>query len=143
MHNRQTLNAIKILLTLASATTALVFAHDTPGEETVKPLMKQPLSEAPGKDVLMVTVSYAPGQASKPHLHPGSIFAYVLEGSVISQLEGEPPKTYTVGQSWYEAPRIHHLVSRNASTTQPAKLLVYAVSTNGEPVKLPLDTLPR
>lgn len=143
MHIRHKLNTAKILLTLASAATSLVFAHDAPGEETVKPVMKQALSEAPGKNALLVTVSYAPGQASRPHLHPGSIFAYVLEGSVVSQLEGEAARTYTVGQSWYEPPRVHHLVSRNASKTRPAKLLVFAVTADGEPVKLPLDSSPR
>lgn len=112
-------------------------AHES-GEEKVQPLMKQAVSEAPGKTVMIATVTLAPGQSAAPHLHPGSIFAYVLEGSVVSQLEGEPPRTYKQGETWYEAPRVHHLVTRNASTTQPARLVVWAIVGDKEPVKLPL-----
>lgn len=117
--------------------THAAFAHDA-GEEKVQPLMKQPMSEAPGKNVMIATVTLAPGQSAAPHLHPGSIFAYVLEGSVVSQLEGAPPRTYKQGETWYEAPRVHHLVTRNASTTQPARLLVWAIVGDKEPIKLPL-----
>ncbi len=112
-------------------------AHDA-GEEKVQPLMKQAVSDAPGKNVMIATVTLAPGQSAAPHLHPGSIFAYVLEGSVVSQLEGQPPKTYAQGETWYEAPRVHHLVTRNASSTQPARLLVWAIVGDKEPIKLPL-----
>lgn len=110
-------------------------AHDPAGTEKVRPIMHQFLPDVPDRKVTMVTVSYEPGQASKPHLHPGSVFAYVLEGSVVSQLEGEEAKTYTQGQSWYEPPRAHHLVSRNASDSQPAKLLVWLLGGENEPVK--------
>ena len=125
-------------LALALAAAGAAFARESAGEETVRPLMRQPLAEAPGKQVTLVTVAYEPGQASAAHLHPGSVYAYVLEGSVVSQLEGEAPKTYTAGQSWYEPPGARHLVSRNASTTKPAKLIVWLVGGENEPVKQPL-----
>lgn len=112
-------------------------AHDG-GEESVQPLMKQSLPDVPGKNAMMATVTLAPGQSAAPHLHPGSIFAYVLEGEVTSQLEGQDAKTYAAGQSWYEPPRAHHLVTRNASTTKPAKLLVWAIVGPQDPIKLPL-----
>ncbi|SAK65632.1 cupin 2 domain-containing protein [Caballeronia hypogeia] len=110
-------------------------AHD---EETVRPVMKQAIPEAAGKNVLMATVSYKPGQASEPHMHPGSIFAYVLEGHVTSQLEGSPAKTYGPGESWYEPPGAHHIVSKNASATKPAKLLVFAIAGDADPIKQPI-----
>ncbi|BAN25517.1 cupin domain-containing protein [Caballeronia insecticola] len=114
-------------------------AHDTAGaEEIVTPVMKQAIPEAAGKNVLMATVFYKPGQASEAHTHPGSIFAYVLEGRVTSQLEGSPAKTYGPGESWYEPPGAHHVVSKNASATKPAKLLVFAIAGDGEPIKQPL-----
>jgi len=86
-----------------------------------------------------VSVDYAPGAASDPHVHPGSVFAYVLEGTVITQLEGEQPMTYTKGQSWYELPKKPHMVSRNASVTEPAKLLVLLLSQVGEALKVPVN----
>ena len=90
-------NASTALLatTLAVAGAQAAHAHDAtdPAAEKVTPVMRQAIPEAAGKNVLMATVAYKPGQASEPHMHPGSIFAYVLEGHVTSQLEGSPAKT--------------------------------------------------
>jgi hypothetical protein len=55
------------------------------------------------------------------------VFAYVLEGSVVSQVGDEKPMTYTKG-----------LVSKNASQTEPAKLLVFLLSQDGESIKAPI-----
>ena len=115
-------------------------AHETnTGEETVTLLQKQMLPDVPGKQVLMAIVSYKPGQSSAAHRHAGSVFAYVIEGEVISQLDGQPPITYRAGQSWYEPPRVPHLVSKNASSTRPAKLLAWLVLDEGAPTKEPLQ----
>ena len=73
-------------------------------------------------------------------MHGGSVVAYVLEGAVISQLDGEEPVTYRAGQSWYETPRVGHLVSRNASNTKPAKLLVWILNEGDEPLLTPLPS---
>lgn len=115
-----------------------LLARDTDGKESHQLLMQQALTDAPGKHVVMLTVNYAPGAASDAHLHPGSVFAYVLEGTITSQLEGQPPHTYHEGDSWYEPPRIHHLISRNSSSTRPATLLVFSIAADGAPIKLPL-----
>jgi quercetin dioxygenase-like cupin family protein len=104
-----------------------LLAHEAGGDERVIPLLHQALPEMAGKTGLLVRVDYAPGQASVAHTHPGSVFAYVLEGEVVSQLEGQQPHTYKAGESWYETPHIKHLVSKNASATKPAKLLVWLV----------------
>ncbi len=108
-------------------------------EDRVSLLMKQPLSDMAGKVAAVLTVDYAPGAASDPHVHPGSVFAYVVEGAVVTQLEGEQPMTYTKGQSWYEAPKKPHVVSKNASKTEPAKLLVFLLSQEGEAIKVPVN----
>lgn len=127
-----------LLLPLALAVCGSALAHDAGGAESHHMLMQQALPDVPGEHVLMLTVTYPPGGTSEAHLHSGSIFAYVLDGAVVSQLEGQPARTYHQGESWYETPRIHHLVSRNASATQPATLLVFAIGGEGEPIKLPL-----
>ncbi len=140
--------ALQIALSLAAACSAMAAAapaaahatgHDT-GQETITPLMKQDIPEAAGRHVFLITVTYAPGQASEAHQHPGSIFAYVLEGEVESQLGGQPARIYKAGESWYEPPGAKHLVSRNASRTKPAKLLVYGIAAENAPVKLPLES---
>lgn len=114
-------------------------AHGPAGhEETIELLQQQPLAGAPGLQAVMLKVSYAPGKKSAGHMHPGPVFAYVLEGEVESQLEGKPPVVYKAGQSWYEAPGEHHIVSRNASKTKPAALLVWMVKGEHEEPVLPL-----
>ncbi|MFV3307593.1 cupin domain-containing protein [Pseudomonas sp. NY15181] len=123
---------------LSLALSLPVFAQGT-GEEKVTVQQEHKMPDAPGKKGLMITVSYAPGQASGAHVHSGSVFAYVLEGAVISQLEGQKPVTYQAGQSWYEAPSTPHLVSRNASNQKPAKLLVWMLLDEKAPVLTPLN----
>lgn len=102
----------------ASAAT-LVFEHELPN--------------VPGKSLLAVEVAYPPGGASPPHRHPGSafIYAYVVSGAIVSAVDGEKPRIYRAGESFYEAPGAHHRVSRNASTTRPAKLLAVFVTDSG------------
>lgn len=130
--------SLKCLLAgLGLALSLPLFAHDAT-QEKIEVQQEQKLPDAAGKKGLMITVAYEPGQSSGAHVHSGSVFAYVLEGAVISQLEGQKPVTYQAGQSWYEAPNTPHLVSRNASDKKPAKLLVWMLLDEGAPVLTPL-----
>jgi len=109
-------------------------------EDTVSVLLKERLADMAGKEGTVITVDYAPGAASNPHFHPGSVFAYVLEGAVVSQLGDGNPITYTKGQSWYEPPKRPHVISKNASKTEPAKLLVFLLSQESEPLVVPMKS---
>jgi len=100
-------------------------------------LIKQGLPDIEGRVATVLTVHYAPGTASDPHQHPGSVFGYVLEGAMVSQLDGEKPVTYTAGQSWYEPPGQTHVVLRNASHEESAKILLFILTQEGEPLKSP------
>jgi quercetin dioxygenase-like cupin family protein len=126
---------------LAAALPPAATAHEA-HDENVTPVLKQALPEVPGKLALIATVEFGPGESARPHLHPGSLVAYVLEGQVVSQLEGAPPVTYSQGQAWYEPPRVHHLVTRNPSATHRVVLLVWAIAGEGEPIKSPLPVPP-
>ena len=118
--------------------TTLVLGQSALAEDAVSVLMKRQLADMTGKEGTLITVDYAPGAESESHVHPGSVFAYVLEGAVVSQLEGEKAVTYTKGQSWYESPKKPHVVSKNASKTEPARLLVFLLSQEGESLKQPM-----
>jgi quercetin dioxygenase-like cupin family protein len=138
-------NSLNRLIATLLASSALLLAlpaqadNGKDGKEAVVVLQKRALPDAPGKKVMVVVVNYAPGQASYGHAHPGSVIAYVLEGAVVSQVKGEEPVTYKTGDSWYESPGIPHVVSRNASHTEPAKLLVWMLSNEEEGIKVPID----
>ncbi|HEX6997455.1 MAG TPA: cupin domain-containing protein [Gammaproteobacteria bacterium] len=100
-------------------------------------LLTRPLPGAAGKEGMMLTVEYPPGAESPPHRHNASTFVYVLEGAVEMQVEGGERVTLTAGQTFYESPSDIHTVSRNASATEPAKILVFLVKEEGAPVTVP------
>jgi quercetin dioxygenase-like cupin family protein len=86
----------------------------------------------------MVTVEYPAGAVSAPHRHNANTFVYVLEGSVVMQVAGGKEVTLTPGETFYESPTDIHSVSRNASTTQPAKFLVFFIKDQGAPSNVPV-----
>jgi quercetin dioxygenase-like cupin family protein len=101
------------------------------------PLITKDLSGVAGKEVRMLTVEYAPGASSAPHRHNANTFVYVLEGSVVMQVKGGEEVTLGPGQTFYESPDDVHSVSRNASSTKPAKILVFFVKEKGAPASVP------
>ncbi len=99
---------------------------------TVYVLMTQALADQPGTDITVLSVDYPPNGSTPAHEHPGHTYAYVLKGAVVSQLDDQPPQIYTTGQMWSEAPHQHHVVSKNASATASAKLLVFMIAPHGQ-----------
>ena len=90
-----------------------------------------------GWSATAVEVSYGPGESSPPHRHPGITFAYVLEGEIRSKVGDGPERTYTAGQMFLETPDQLHAVSRNASTTKPAKLVAVLLAKKGQQLTTP------
>nr|WP_175798197.1 cupin domain-containing protein [Burkholderia anthina] len=124
-------------LALGAALPAAVHAHDA--GDNVHAIMRQAVPEAPGKLAVVATVDYAPGQASEPHRHLGSVFAVVSKGEVLSQVNGGPVRRYRAGEGWYEPPGSRHQVSRNASATEPAQLVVFGLTGEHDPLTSPID----
>ncbi|WP_028936417.1 cupin domain-containing protein [Pseudonocardia spinosispora] len=100
---------------------------------SVTRLMTQDLPDLPGKEGMIEIVDFAPGEASQVHRHNCDLFVYVLEGSVVTQVQGGSLQTVDTGGVFYESPTDIHVVSRNASQTQPAKLAVFYVKAKGTP----------
>ena len=109
-----------------------------PEQPQVTSLMSKDLTNMPGKEVLMITVEYPPGWSDPVHRHNAQGFIYVLEGSVVMQIQGGKEVTLTPGQTFYEGIDDVHLIGRNASTTKPAKFLVFLVKNKGAPVLVPV-----
>lgn len=128
------------LAALVLTVSASAFAHEsTDPSEKVTVLQDQMLKNVPGKKAMMIEVDYKPGQASIAHKHEGTAMAYVLSGSITSQVKGEKAVTYKAGEYWYEAAGSEHLVSKNASATESARLLVFMVLSPDEKVLIPLE----
>ena len=103
----------------------------------VTPLMSKDLPEIAGKEALMIAVEYPPGGSDPIHRHNAQAFVYVLEGTVVMQVKGGKQVTLTPGQTFYEDTGDVHVVGRNASSTKPAKFLVFLIKEKGAPVLVP------
>jgi quercetin dioxygenase-like cupin family protein len=132
------MKTLYLIAALSLLPVAPLYAHESAPSEKVQVLQEKLLKNLPGKKAMMLTVDYAPGQSSIAHKHDGTAMAYVLEGAITSQVKGEPAITYKAGEFWYEAAGSEHLVSKNASATRPAKLLVFMVMGEDEAVLIPL-----
>ena len=106
-------------------------------QASVMSLTSKDLPEFPGKEVLMITVDYPPGSVDPIHRHNAHAFVYVLEGSIIMQVKGGKEVTLTPGQTFYEGPNDVHVVGKNASSTKPAKFVVFFIKDKGAPVLVP------
>jgi quercetin dioxygenase-like cupin family protein len=132
---------ILLLFTAAALLAPSVAAQGTiaPGA-TVTVVFEHELPNVPGKSMRAVLVEYAPGAGSPSHRHPTSAFIYarVLEGAIRSKVNDGPERTYQTGESWAEKPGDHHQVSKNASATDPAKLLaIFVVDTSDRQIVIP------
>jgi len=107
-------------------------------QASVTELTSKDLPEFPGKEVLMITVDYPPGSMDPIHRHNAHAFIYVLEGSIVMQVKGGKEVTLTPGQTFYEGPNDIHVVGKNASSTKPAKFVVFFIKDKGAPVLVPV-----
>jgi quercetin dioxygenase-like cupin family protein len=120
---------------------ALALAAATADAGPAPRRFEQAIPNLPGKSLIASEVTLAPGESGPPHHHARSafIYVYVLSGTVRSQVEGEPARDYRAGDSWVEPPGAHHIVSRNLSSSQPAKFLAVFVVDSDDKVLITLD----
>ena len=118
---------------LSAAAGPLCAASEPSGSalDRVEPIASYALPNVPGKRVTVVRVFYGPGGFTRAHRHAGSVTAYITKGEIRSQLGGGPVETFKVGQSFFEPPGSTHLVSANASNTEPAELIAVFVADEG------------
>lgn len=136
-----------MIKTLCCAAALLLSAGSAPARETdgtasrVTLVYEHPLPNVPGKSLKGVLVKYVPGGFDQAHTHPRSAFIYatVLSGSITSQVNDGPVKTYRAGENFSEYPGDRHAVSANASKTEPATLLaVFVVDTKETALVIPI-----
>ena len=123
----------KLILALACLTSSILLAQ----EAKVTELLSKDMTNLPGKEGLMITVEYPPGNSDPIHRHNAHAFIYVLEGSIVMQVRGGKEVTLTPGQTFYEGPDDVHVIGRNASQTKPAKFVAFFVKDKGAPVLVP------
>lgn len=122
--------ALSVSATSADDVVTVLIATD---KSKITLVFDRALPNVPGKSMKGVLVEYGPGGSNPAHTHPDSAFIYatVLEGAIRSKVNDGPERVYRAGESWTEVPGDHHLVSANASETEPARLLaVFVVDTD-------------
>jgi quercetin dioxygenase-like cupin family protein len=130
MHNLKTLILSVFVVTFGFATAAHA--------QQVNTLLTKQLPEAPGKEIEVITVNFAPGAVDAIHRHYTHAVVYVLEGEVEMQVRGGMLQRLGSGQVFYEPPEDIHTVGRNASKTKPAKFVVFFVKSEGAPILTPV-----
>jgi len=91
-------------------------------------VIKQPLPGNPERQLTLVEVVYPPGQGSPPHEHPNGVMAFVVSGSIASKVGDGPEQVFRAGEAWWESVGAIHRVSRNASSTEEARLLAIYIA---------------
>jgi quercetin dioxygenase-like cupin family protein len=136
---RRTGSLLGLGLVLSLGASALVSSRAAAAPEpSVTTVMSKELANIPGKEALMLMVTYPPGGADPVHRHDAHGFIYVLEGSIVMGVKGGKEVTLNPGQSFYEGPDDIHTVGRNSSDTRPARFLVLLIKDKGVPPFLPI-----
>lgn len=133
--------ALPVTMNAISGVVAPLCASAVEGSplDKVEIIASYPLPNVAGKRVTIVRVTYGPGGFSRPHRHAGSVTAYITKGEIRSQLGGGPLETFSVGQAFFEPPGSTHMVSANASNTEPAELTAVFVADEGAQLTTYID----
>ena len=101
-------------------------------------LFKTTMNDVLGRVVTIRRTERDAGNAGAPHRHPGShTFGYVLEGTYEVKVGDGPVRRLGPGDTFYEPPGALHAISRNGSSTQPVKYLIFSVSDPSKPQTVP------
>jgi quercetin dioxygenase-like cupin family protein len=94
----------------------------------VTPVSCEKLPHVPGKSLSTLRVEFPPNGYSPKHRHGGSVTAFVLKGTLRSQLNLDPPGVFKPGDTWFEPPGTIHTMIENLSPTEPAEILATFVA---------------
>jgi quercetin dioxygenase-like cupin family protein len=103
-------------------------------------LMRRDLS-VPGREVNQVLVEFAPGVSFPKHSHPGEELVYVVEGSIVYELEGKPAVTLKAGEVLFIPNGTPHS-AKNVGSVRAVELATYIVE-KGKPVLVLSPTVAR
>ena len=85
-----------------------------------------------GREVVQARIELDPGVSFGKHWHPGEEIVYVLEGSLVYELEGRQPVSLKAGEVLFIPPRTVHS-AKNVGRGVGAELATYVVD-KGKPL---------
>ncbi|HEX3548250.1 MAG TPA: cupin domain-containing protein [Mycobacterium sp.] len=95
-----------------------------------------------GAHAMTVVVEFAPGSGgAPPHRHPGGpAFGYVLEGEMLFELEGEPPRVVHAGEGFWEpGGDVIHYSDANNRDDAKVRYVVTMICVPGQPMLVLVD----
>ena len=122
-------------IAVGMVTTRALMAQQAPVTRTT--LQQKDIEGVPGREVIMYVADVMPGGVAGRHFHPGPEVAYVVEGSLVLEPEGQPAVTLKKGDSFHNPAKVVHN-AKNGSATQPAKVLVVLIGEKGAPLSTPV-----
>ena len=123
-----------VLLSLVVTSSASTPAVPPPGA-TRTVLLRHAIS-VPGYEELMVETEMPVGGREGRHIHPGTMFARVLQGTVLIEDEGKAPAVYKAGDTYFvDAGNVHEGINNG---DVPVKILVTFIVKAGEVVTTPV-----
>ena len=93
-------------------------------------LHRTDLVSAKGMEAILVLRELPAGAEAGKHTQPGNEIVYVLEGSIVVEVQGKPPLTLKTGEAFSTAAGQVHNV-KNASATAPGKALAFYIAKKG------------
>ena len=130
------LSIARCLLVATLALSVGAVADDAKPQPQRKILERHDQSGVAGKEVVIGTATLPAGTSIGFHEHPGDESGYIIKGSVIWKVRGQPDKTLKAGDSFFN-PRgaVHSIVSAGSGET-------VAISTwivdKGQPMVTPV-----
>ena len=128
---------VAALLTLLPVAAAAQTAGAAP-QSSRKVLMTKDLADFPGKEALVYVIEYPPGTNNVPHRHDAHVFLHILSGQLNAQVKGGELTVLNPGDTYYESPNDIHVVSRNPSSTVPAKAILFMLHNKGAALSTPV-----
>jgi quercetin dioxygenase-like cupin family protein len=124
------------LLAQTPAASGLQTAAPASTASSASELLRAALPDTPGKQLVVVSLRFPPGNSPKapPHQHPGSVYVYVTKGEARLGVEGQPPRVVPAGQGFLEPVGSIHNVSESASPTEPATGIAFMIVPDGAPL---------
>ena len=125
---------LSIVYVMACYTTTVIAHgdHKDPAKSVkANVVFSDALENVPGKALTVVEVDVPPGVGSPSHQHAGTVFVYVLEGTVKSQLNNGEIVEFKKGESWIEPPGTVHSMTENPSKTENARVMAVFVAEEG------------
>ncbi len=118
-------------ITLGLVGERLLMAQQTPVTRTI--LQQKDIEGIEGREAVMFVAEIVPGGVAAKHFHPGPELFYVLQGTLVVEPEGGAPLTLKAGESAYNpSKRVH--TAKNASTSEPVKVLGVLIGEKGQPL---------